>query len=97
MGQLAVLKEALKLGFIERERAESRPEDTELARWISGGRGFSLKRIVRIKIASLRNLVCSRNSVPEHHGWNCMKVDKVKEIREMADHRGQVLACTQWK
>lgn len=40
VGQLAVLKEALKLGFIERERAESRPEDTELARWISGGRGF---------------------------------------------------------
>lgn len=35
-----VLKEALKLGFIERVRAESRPEDTELARWISGGRGF---------------------------------------------------------
>lgn len=41
--------------------------------------------------------MCSRNSVPEHHGWNCMKVDKVKERREMADHRGQVLACTQWK
>lgn len=31
-----VLKEALKLGFIERVRAEQRPEDTELARWISG-------------------------------------------------------------
>lgn len=40
VGKVVVLKEALKLGFIERVRAEQRPEDTELARWISGGRGF---------------------------------------------------------
>lgn len=39
-------------------------------------------------------MVCARNSVPEHCGWNGgsrVTVDEVRERREMADHVGHSL------